>query len=111
MAEYKSVTEASKATKAAMLSICACCKKRSSNSYAKGYIWRYADDTSEVVMVHDRRIEQYSLSGEYIQTFKTQADAARAVGVTSGAIRGCLCGKTKTSGGYIWKWKQKSKTL
>lgn len=106
VAEYKSVTEASKATNTAMLSICSCCKKRHGYSYANGYIWRYADDTSEVVMIYDRRIEQYSLQGEYLRTFKTQSDAARAIGVTPSAIRCCLCGKTKSSGGFIWKKKK-----
>lgn len=106
IAEYKSVTEASKATNIAMLSICACCKKRKQYSHTKDYIWRYADDTSKVKIVYDRRIEQYSLQGEYLQTFKTQSDAARAIGVTPSSIRGCLCGKTKSSGGFMWKKKK-----
>lgn len=44
------------------------------------------------------------ITGE-IQEFSSTYEAARAIGGNDCAIRGCLKGRTKTSGGYSWKYK------
>lgn len=53
--------------------------------------------------VRGKRIIQYDLQGNYLATYSTIMAAAKAVGVTKGAISHCCCGVSKSSGGYIWK--------
>ena len=55
-------------------------------------------------------IHKYSISGEYIESYKTIADASRDVGVSSSAIVNNAKGKTKTSAGYVWRY-DKSKGI
>lgn len=38
------------------------------------------------------------------QTYKSLQERAGLNGVTPGAITNCLKGKSKSSGGYIWKY-------
>lgn len=47
---------------------------------------------------------QFSLSGEYIQTFDSIGDALREVnGKSVGNISSCCSGKKKNAYGYLWK--------
>lgn len=50
-------------------------------------------------------IEQYSLTGEYIDWYPSAREAARKTNGCSGHISSCCTGKRKTSGGFIWKYK------
>lgn len=54
----------------------------------------------EVVKIH-----QYSLDGEYLNTYFSFAEAGRAVGApkTSSHISKVCSGKRKTAYGFIWK--------
>lgn len=52
-----------------------------------------------------RKVDQFDKDGgNYIQTYVSISDAARNVGVSVGCIRFVLIGKTKTGGGFIWKY-------
>ena len=54
--------------------------------------------------IHWGVIQQLSLSGELIATYSSSIEAGKAMGFTSGtSIRDCICGKSKTCGGYRWK--------
>ncbi len=48
---------------------------------------------------------QFSLDGEFVREFESLADAGKSVKRSSTSISNCLKGITKTSGGYIWKFK------
>lgn len=50
-----------------------------------------------------KQVHQYSRDGEYIQTFKSFYEAAKAVETHSGPISEATRGKRKTAGGFIWK--------
>jgi len=53
-------------------------------------------------------VEQYDLDGNYIATYRSIMDAAKAVGIAKQCIWQCLNRKgSKTSAGYIWKRKTK----
>ena len=54
-----------------------------------------------------KKVYQYDLDGNYIQTFDSIADAQRAVGIKSG-VRLCCQGKIKQAGGYKWKFKEEN---
>ena len=49
------------------------------------------------------KVNQYTQGGEFVKTYSSYLQAARAVGVTLNAIKKCCKGKQKTSAGYIWK--------
>jgi hypothetical protein len=49
---------------------------------------------------------QYSLSGDFIKEHHSIRDASRATGIDRITISRACRGKLKTSGGYIWKYKE-----
>jgi group I intron endonuclease len=49
------------------------------------------------------KVEKYDLENNLLGTFNSIADAARACGISKGAIGFCLRGKHKTAGGFKWK--------
>ena len=50
-----------------------------------------------------KEVHQYSREGQYIKTFSSFREAAKAVGTHSGPISEVVQGKRKTAGGFIWK--------
>ena len=54
-----------------------------------------------------KKVHQYVLDGNYIQTFISISEAQRAVGIKSG-VRLCCQGKIKQAGGYKWKYAEES---
>lgn len=50
-------------------------------------------------------ILQYSKSGEFIREWSHAREAAEVLGINKRAIYNCCQGRTRTSGGYIWKRK------
>lgn len=56
-----------------------------------------------------KRISQYSLSGEYIATYETSNEAAKAIGHpnSGGNLRACARGERlyKTACGFVWKYE------
>lgn len=69
---------------------------------------QYTDRKScKVVTRQNREVNQYSLSGELIATYKSIAAAARATGAVRTNIN-CMCSGTnpaiKSVGGFIWKY-------
>lgn len=51
-----------------------------------------------------RKVEQMDLDGNVIATFESAHEAQRVTGVRNGNINNCCQGKTKTSGGYRWRF-------
>ena len=51
-----------------------------------------------------RPIEQYTLEGEYIQTFETTSKVAKAMYGFPSNIRKALSGEIKTAYGYKWRY-------
>ena len=48
-------------------------------------------------------IEQCSLDGTLLDTFNTIVEAGEKTGISQSAIWCCVNGKTKKSGGYVWR--------
>lgn len=55
-----------------------------------------------------KEILQYSLDGKYLRSWCGIAEAARAIGCSSGSISGCLIGRKRTAKNYIWRYKTSS---
>jgi hypothetical protein len=52
-----------------------------------------------------KKVSQYDLlTGIHIRDFDSITEAAKSCGVTDTAIGNCARGKTRSSGGYIWKY-------
>ena len=52
-------------------------------------------------------ILQYSKSGDFIREWKSSAEVKRVLGIDNSHIIACCKGKLKSSGGFIWKYKEK----
>ena len=50
-------------------------------------------------------ILQYSKDGEFIREWSHAREASEALGISKRAIYECCAGRSKTSGGFIWKRK------
>lgn len=57
-----------------------------------------------------KEVEQYTKTGEYVKTYDTVSDAAKAMGCCVSAISNCCLGRTKTSMGFQWRFSEGSTT-
>ena len=48
---------------------------------------------------------QFNIDGCFVQEFKAIKDASRASGIGCGGIVNCCKGRSKTAGGFIWRYK------
>jgi hypothetical protein len=55
------------------------------------------------ILANSKAIGQYDLQGNFIKSWQSATVAAKEIGLHPTSIRHCVQGKTKTSGGYIWK--------
>lgn len=53
---------------------------------------------------NNKPITQYDLEGNFIQDWPSRKEAEKWLG--KGDIAGCLAGKQKQAGGYLWKYKK-----
>lgn len=90
-------------------SIAKCCK----GQYLKSgeFIWKYLEDelTKEEVALRntnkrDKRVAQYSLSGDFICVFNSITEAASKTGIYRSGIYRCCGGWRNQAGGFIWKY-------
>ena len=88
-----------------------CCTRRL-NTY-KGYFWIYEEDYSEkeiktriakTKQTQSIKVAQFDLKGNLIKIHESMGKAAREVGINSGGIHYCCKGRSKTAGGYKWKY-------
>ena len=55
------------------------------------------------ILANSKPIDQYDLKGNFIKEWQSVTIAAKEINLHPTSIRHCVQGKTKTSGGYIWK--------
>lgn len=75
------------------------------------YNINYGTRTSRVVDKCSKSIEQYSLEGEYIKTWKSLANASSELNISRGTLCSCLKGQIKSCGGYQWKYTGSDKVI
>ena len=103
--EYESAEEARRMTGISSTNIRSTC--RGEQKSCGGYLWKFSNDKSNVVYspVDDRKmVAQYDKSGDLIAIFESGAEAHRKTGVGGSQISQCCNGKSKSAGGYIWKF-------
>ena len=51
-----------------------------------------------------RRVEQFTIDGEYVATYKSLRTAGKECNVRESSIGNCCRGIYKTAGGYVWRY-------
>jgi hypothetical protein len=98
---FNSVVEASEKTKIGKHAIWNCCLHKSKT--AGGYVFLYEGETPYNAQAQERKINQYSIDNNYINTYCSILDASLTLGVDSASVTNCCKKKRyKTVGGYKW---------
>jgi hypothetical protein len=104
---YESVTLAAFSVSGITTGISSCCKD--DGSTYKGFQWRYGDSEANigsVIRYRSRRgskirpVFQYSLQGEFLQSFKSISDAARNLQINSSSIERAIYGSSLSFRGF-----------
>lgn len=96
--------------------ISSCCNGKKRTAY--GFIWRFTDEYTEEQYIEDsknnfsdlrsyskRKVNKYSLSNKFIQTYDSLTEAAQQNNLKSvSSITYCCNGKYASSGGFKWKY-------
>ncbi len=107
--EYSSLQEAADKNNISRVNITEVISGRRNSS--KGFIWRECDKKSKVtniiapkpIDIAGKEIIQISSEGEIINTYKSIAEASKAVKIDRKGIRDVINKRQKTAGGYFWK--------
>ena len=87
----------------------------SKNKNAKGFQWRRYEDYSDCSDIaryernHNydycmKRVGQYDINGNLLKIYNSGKEASIETNVSQTCISSCCKGKTRTAGGYIWKY-------
>lgn len=86
------------------------------NNNVSNLEWASYSDNNVHALCHGLRtprgnsINQYTLDGEYVATYRSTCEAARITGFSRGGISHCLNGRSAQSSGYIWRKQSESQT-
>lgn len=108
--KYETVAEAGLSLNKPTQDISKCLVGKYKHTY--GYIWIYADEPNPLELVREKmapsktkkKIKQYTIEGEYIQTYDSIVEAKQALGKKRIRIVECAKGIYETAGGYVWKF-------
>lgn len=101
--EYNSIIEAARQCNVSDTGISNCCAKR--RKQCGGFLWCY--DNQEIVTPYKAKgmtVNQYDLKGNYIQSFKSAAEAARFVDRDKTQISQCCRNKKGSVAKYQWRY-------
>jgi len=76
--------------------------------FANGFVWRYEGDEYEGNLTRKSGKEivyQYNKEGDFLREFESTAAAAKSVNLTTASIFACVSKAVKTSGDYVWRYK------
>jgi group I intron endonuclease len=89
-----------------------CCLGKRKSAY--GYLWSYDKIVDKLVYENNsskakaKKVSQYSAAGEFIKTYKSVAEAVRALNKPENAstnISSAALGNTKHAYNYVWKYE------
>lgn len=92
--------------------IIACCKGKIASAY--GYIWKYKTSNVYPIKIQapknyhvsNRPIIQFDKQNNVIKEYESATKAAIETSVGRKAIINCLGGRSKSAGGFVWKYKE-----
>ena len=67
----------------------------------------YGTRNERSAKARSKPILQYSKSGEFIREWQGAREVERVLGINSSHIISCCKGKLKSSGGFVWRYKEK----
>jgi HNH endonuclease/NUMOD1 domain len=114
IARFKSPAEAMRQTHIEQNHINNVCKKKPNYNTAGGYLWRYVTDpltpedlvrVTQLIKKSRPSVQQFTIKGEYIKTFRSMAKAARKCKIDSSAIIQSCKRKSLTGAGFIWRYE------
>ena len=104
---YPSIKNASKINNISHGNISKCCKNKV--KMVGGYVWRFEGDLTPVSFNKGgdkfTSIHQYDLDGNFIKEYENIKSASVDLNILTQGIRNVCSGKSKSAGGYIWKYK------
>lgn len=103
--EWESATVAARTLGYAQSAINWCCLKKPKYNTCMGFIWRFAGD-KDVKYKNGKSIIKYDCNGNFIEEYINIASAAKENNICITSITNCLKGRSKTAGGFKWKYKQ-----
>jgi hypothetical protein len=72
----------------------------------KNSTYRHSKEIMDkIAQTHSKPIEQYTPEGTLLNTFPSAMEAMRQTGVKNDNINQNLRGKSKSAGGFVWKYK------
>ena len=60
----------------------------------------------KLALINSKPIEQYHPNGTLLNIFPSAVEAMRQTGIKNDNISMCLRGKSKSAGGFVWKYKK-----
>ena len=104
---YPSIVEAARAVKGQSSRIWTALDKWP--HYYKGFLWcmgekRRMKPLKAPLINYPKKVIQYSMKEEILNTFPSLNQAAKVVGALNANLRKALNGKCNTCKGYKWKW-------
>lgn len=111
IAEYPSCAAAENLTGVSRGGIGACCIGKKYT--AGGFQWRNTKENEIPPHIHvygyaqSIPVYQYSSDGAFIRSWKSQMDAAVAMGISNSKICSVCKGKRATAGGFVWSYTHK----
>ena len=111
--EFNSVEEASEISKTNKTSIVLCMQHK--HEQANNYVWRYKEndiplhiDVPTIKRATRAPVLMYDINKNLIKEFSSMKQASEEMGLSISRISQCVRGKTKSCGGYIWRYKDYS---
>lgn len=112
--KYQSICEAARQLGFSDSNNISCCANGITKK-AYNYIWVFENELNtlpekiEAANQHrynerGKKVNQYDLDGNYIQSYLSESEAGRINDFDCGAISGCCRGKYKQAYGYIWRF-------
>lgn len=67
---------------------------------------RSAECRTKISKIHSKKVGQYDLNFNLIRVFDSIRSAEKETNIKNQGISACCLGKTKTAGGYVWKYHE-----
>lgn len=101
--EYNSIIEAARQCNVSDTGISNCCAKR--RKQCGGFLWSYEDeDIIKPYKLKGKKVNQYDLQGNYIQSFDSIKLAALSINCTLQLVSMCCRKEIKSAGKYQWRY-------
>lgn len=111
VARYISAMDAERQTGIGCSNIRCCAIGKHNQRIAKGFVWvfekEYVADPEKwhkKTPTRTRRVAQFNMRGDVINTFNSLKEAADSIGTFVSAIGNALKGRCKTCKGFVWKY-------